>query len=282
MIIVRTVVLLAILSIAATRIPRCRSHCVVKQATHSSSTFRESRHVVFAFQTKGGTSALQDSQQLARKIDKLESSLETNPKNDDALNSLKQLIWQPRAIEQSSSNRIRELLRRYSYKPSTSLTPADEPGEPMIMSGKVRNEQEEVVAGALVYAFQTDARGYYTPTRAMDEANARLFGNARTDSSGWYELQTIRPGGYPQAVKGLSDDRKFVPQHVHLKVTASGYQDHTCNTNYSCQIVFADDPRMTSGWHKWAEAGGHPVLEVTREKSGIQRAVYDIVLKRPN
>jgi protocatechuate 3,4-dioxygenase beta subunit len=103
----------------------------------------------------------------------------------------------------------------------------------------------------------------------MDEAHSRLFGYVKTGSDGRYEFRTIRPGGYPQAP---------IPQHIHMLVTAAGYRDHKCQS--TCQLVFADDPRMTPEWHKWAKEGGNPILNVTRDKDGIQRCVYDIMLQK--
>jgi protocatechuate 3,4-dioxygenase beta subunit len=103
----------------------------------------------------------------------------------------------------------------------------------------------------------------------MDEPNARLFGYMKTSTNGRYEFRTIRPGGYP---------KQPIPQHIHMLVTAAGYRDHRCRS--TCQLVFADDPRMTADWHQWAKEGGNPVLSVTRGQDGVQRCVYDIVLYR--
>jgi protocatechuate 3,4-dioxygenase beta subunit len=149
------------------------------------------------------------------------------------------------------------------------LVPPDEPGEPLIVSGTVRDTDGKPVAGALIYVFHADAKGYYAPARAMDEPNARLFGYMKTGADGRYEFRTIRPGGYP---------KQPIPQHIHMLVTAAGHRDHRCRS--TCQLVFADDPRMTAEWHKWAKEGGNPVLSVKRDQEGIQKCFYDIVLQR--
>ena len=54
----------------------------------------------------------------------------------------------------------------------------------MSRAGYVRNAEGRSIAKALVYFFQTDATGFYTPDRAMDEPNARLFGYMRTADDG--------------------------------------------------------------------------------------------------
>jgi protocatechuate 3,4-dioxygenase beta subunit len=139
----------------------------------------------------------------------------------------------------------------------------------MIVTGIVRDVADKPVAGALIYVFHADAKGYYMPGRAMDEQNARLFGYMKTGMDGRYEFRTIRPGGYPL---------QPIPQHIHMLVTAAGYRDHACRS--TCQLVFDDDPRMTPEWHQWAKAGGNPVLSVMRDQNGMQRCVYEIVLHK--
>jgi protocatechuate 3,4-dioxygenase beta subunit len=149
------------------------------------------------------------------------------------------------------------------------LSQPNEPGEPLVVSGTVRNSEGSPIAGALIYVFHADARGSYSLTRVMDEQNARLFGYMKTGPDGRYEFRTVRPGGYPA---------QPIPQHIHMLVTAAGYRDHACRS--TCQLVFDDDPRMTAKWHKWAKEDGNPVLHVVRGQDGVQKCSYDMVLHR--
>jgi len=202
-------------------------------------------------------------------VKRCEKALEQNPENDQALEQLHFIVAKANAINREESLRLKQVIRKYTRGASTVLAPPDEPGESLIVSGTVRDTEGKPVADALIYVFHADAKGYYAPARAMDEPNARLFGYMKTGADGRYEFRTIRPGGYP---------KQPIPQHIHMLVTAAGYRDHRCRS--TCQLVFADDPRMTAEWHKWAKEGGNPVLSVTRDKNGSQRCVYDIVLNR--
>jgi len=202
-------------------------------------------------------------------VKKYEQALAANPADDVALENLHRLLAEFAPTRREERLRLKQIIRKHTRQATTVLTSPNEPGEPMIVSGAVRDETGKPIAGALIYVFHADAKGFYTPDRAIDEAHARLFGYMKTGSDGRYEFRTIRPGGYPQAP---------IPQHIHLLTSATGYRDHACRS--TCQIVFADDPRMTAEWHNWAKKDGNPVLSVTRDKDGVQKCVYDIVLQR--
>lgn len=96
---------------------------------------------------------------------------------------------------------------------SISIAAATEPGERMVVTGKVVGGADRApIAGARVLAFHTDAKGYYSEG-GMDENNARLCGVLRTDAQGSFRIETIRPAHY--ATGGP-------PAHVHFEVTVEG------------------------------------------------------------
>lgn len=197
-----------------------------------------------------------------------EKALERNPDDNEILEKLHFLIARDRSFGRDERIRLKQVIWQYTRHAQTKLAPPDEPGEPMVVSGTVRNAGGKPIAGALIYVFHADARGHYAPDAPMDEPGSRLFGFMKTGADGHYEFRTIRPGGYPHAP---------IPQHIHLLVTASGYRDHKCRS--TCQLVFKDDPRMTAEWHKWAKRDGNPVLSITRDLDETQRCIYDIVLQ---
>jgi protocatechuate 3,4-dioxygenase beta subunit len=94
--------------------------------------------------------------------------------------------------------------------PTATLAPAGEPGEPMVLGITVEDAAGKPAAGALIYAYHTDANGDYGPSGNQDP---RLFGYARTGKDGKVSLRTIRPGPYP---------RGGVPAHVHVEIEAGG------------------------------------------------------------
>lgn len=126
--------------------------------------------------------------------------------------------------------RFRELIRGHARQATTVMVLPEEPGERLAFSGTVRDAAGSPVAGVLVYAFQTDARGIYS---AAGEGAPRLFGYARTDADGRYGFRTIRPGPYP-------DETEPVEAHVHLEFTPPG------GTPIQARLGFADDPHWQS------------------------------------
>lgn len=145
---------------------------------------------------------------------------------------------------------------------SITLIGDSEPGQRLTIHGRVVGESGKPVAGARLHVYQTDASGRYTPDKPMDEPHARLAGWLRTDQDGRFELHTIRPGGYPKAVRLGDRDRK-IPAHIHIDIEADGYAPR------KVQVVFADDPRLADPyWQSWVKKQGHPVITVSQSKDG--------------
>ena len=89
----------------------------------------------------------------------------------------------------------------------------DEPGQPLIVAGKVTGPDGRTPAGSVtVYAYNTDARGRYGAGDA--EYPPRLYGWMKTDPAGRFELRTILPGSYP----GM-----HVPAHIHFTLWGGGF-----------------------------------------------------------
>jgi protocatechuate 3,4-dioxygenase beta subunit len=116
------------------------------------------------------------------------------------------------------------------------ITAADEPGKKIRVLGTVKDNEGKPVAAAMVYLYQTDAKGWYAADAPHvggnegDMRHARLFGYVRTDALGKFELQTIKPSGYP---------RSDLPAHIHVHVWAAGYRP------FVNEFLFDDDERLT-------------------------------------
>ena len=130
---------------------------------------------------------------------------------------------------------FRELIEKFSSDKVLAIAPADEPGKKIKVIGTVKNESGKAIAGALVYLYQTDSKGWYAadaPHVQMfegDMRHARLFGYVKTNNQGQFELHTIKPSGYPK-----SD----LPAHIHVHVTANGYNP------FVNEFLFDDDERL--------------------------------------
>lgn len=143
----------------------------------------------------------------------------------------------------------------------------DEPGERLIVAGKVTGADDKPLSGASVYVFHTDAKGVYTPGPENDNRNSRLRGYMRTDAQGRYEYSTIKPAPYPG---------NGPPAHIHYVVTAPSYQERIF------EIVFDKDPKVTDRIRADATRAdsGFSVRPLERDQQGVWRCTQDIKLKR--
>jgi protocatechuate 3,4-dioxygenase beta subunit len=130
---------------------------------------------------------------------------------------------------------FRELIKSNANDKPLVIMTADEPGKKIKVLCLVKNKDGQPVTNALVYLYQTDARGWYAadaPHVLMNEGDhrhARLFGYVKTNKNGQFELHTVKPSGYPK-----SD----LPAHIHVHLTADGYY------SYGTEFLFDDDERL--------------------------------------
>ena len=143
---------------------------------------------------------------------------------------------------------------------------ADEPGPPLIVAGQVlAPDGETPLAGITVYAYHTDAQGYYGSDH--QEYPPRLYGWMKTDASGHFELHTIDPGHYP----GL-----HVPAHVHFVLWGQGYPPQ-----WAEELRFAGDPYLTQEMRaEAAEQGAFSSIQpLTHTAEGVLHCCYSIRLQ---
>lgn len=143
---------------------------------------------------------------------------------------------------------------------TTRIAPASESGEPMTLEGVVRDPAGKPVAGVIVYAYHTDAKGLYpskTPPKNAVERHGLLRAFAKTGTDGVYRFETIRPGSYP--------DTQFAA-HVHMHVVEPGRCHYFID-----DVVFTDDPKLTEEVKKrehLAKLGGSGVTTPVKTKAG--------------
>jgi protocatechuate 3,4-dioxygenase beta subunit len=141
---------------------------------------------------------------------------------------------------------------------SGRLSPAGEPGRAIKVTGVVVDAGGAPVRGASLYAYQTDAEGYYGVKPASDSQNPRLKIFLRTDAQGTWTFDTIRPGSYPASK---------APGHIHFEVSAPGFAPRFF------EIVFEGDPFITADMRRNA---GFSVRSI----DGTGRVTEKIVLQR--
>ena len=132
----------------------------------------------------------------------------------------------------------------------------------MRIEGTVRDGAGRPVPGIVVYAYHTDARGYYPQRGATRHGSLR--GWVRSDAAGRYRFDTIRPASYPET---------SIPAHVHMHVIEPGR-----GTYYIDDILFDDDPLLTSGERSRQQGRGGRGIAVPRRDAAGWVVVRDIVL----
>ena len=113
-----------------------------------------------------------------------------------------------------------------------TIAPPNEPGQRLVVSGRVLDSSGHGVAGVGIRAYHTDARGLYRADDKMysDSAPPRLQGFLRTAADGSYVIETIRPAPYPN---------RSLPAHIHIELRPPG------GGHEYAIIYFADDALLT-------------------------------------
>lgn len=178
-------------------------------------------------------------------------------------------LTEPALIGLHEQRPFRDLMRGLARQSEIGMTPADEPGEPLIVSGRVVDDDLKPVKDALIYVFHTNHMGSYSSTGGNatmgDSLNPRLFGYLRSDAGGRYQYRTIRPAGYPG---------DGPPAHVHYQVEAKGHKELVT------ELMFEGDSRLNRENRRDILRAGFVIAEVTKDKEGVQRCVCDLVMDR--
>jgi catechol 1,2-dioxygenase len=117
-----------------------------------------------------------------------------------------------------------------------------EKGSPLVFQGQVTNVDGEPLPGARVEIWHADADGFYSQF-APDLPEWNLRGTVVADEQGRFRIRTIRPAPYQIPTDGACGKliaaagwHAWRPAHLHLKVSAPGYQVITT------QLYFPGDP----------------------------------------
>ena len=112
-------------------------------------------------------------------------------------------------------------------------------GERIIVHGRVLDENDRPVAGALVEVWQANSAGRYR--HKIDQHAAPLdpnfsgAGRFLTDDQGYYRFTTIKPGAYPWG----NHPNAWRPAHIHFSLFGAGLL-----TRLVTQMYFPGDPLL--------------------------------------
>jgi protocatechuate 3,4-dioxygenase beta subunit len=158
-----------------------------------------------------------------------------------------------------------------SYIDSIDTSPEwTEKGQKLIVTGTVYQldgitKAKEVI----IYYWQTDNDGYYSPRPNMEGAAMRhghIRGWVKTNADGRYTIKTVRPAPYP------NDN---LPAHIHLSIKESDID----NEYYTDEIHFANDSLLAPYQQKYSfdNRGGSGIVNVVT-KDSLQIVEHNIIL----
>lgn len=158
-----------------------------------------------------------------------------------------------------------------TLKSSAIIASPDEPGERLVLTGRVfKPDGRTPASGVVVYIHHTNAEGVY-PSRPGDTGWARRHGYLRgwviTDDSGTYRFETIRPAPY----RTRTD-----PAHIHMFVKEPDRQEYWID-----DVLFTDDPLVTDRVRRHQQQRGGPgIVTPRRNEAGVWIVQRDIILER--
>ena len=106
----------------------------------------------------------------------------------------------------------------------------DEPGTPLVWTGKVTSTAGTPLAGAKVEVWHADDDGFYSQF-APNIPEWNLRGTFTTDENGDFEITTVRPAPYQIPTDGSCGKliaaagwHAWRPAHIHVKASAEGHE----------------------------------------------------------
>jgi len=151
-----------------------------------------------------------------------------------------------------------------NLSPRSRIAPPGEPGEPLIVHGRVfQADGTTPVADAIVFAYQTDAKGLYNAPGAK---GWRLKGWAISARDGSFEFTTIRPAPYPS---------NTLPAHIHFGVEGGGVP-----RQWTPELRFEDDALLSGAMREAAhKEGKFGDVRPVRREGKIQHVEFNIHAK---
>jgi catechol 1,2-dioxygenase len=156
-----------------------------------------------------------------------------------------------------------------------SVAPDGEPGEPLVVTGRVTGTSGDPLADAVVDVWQCNANGEYEH-QTTGNADYYLRRRLRTDAEGRYTFRTVKPVPYEIPNSGpvgsllaQLDWHAFRPAHIHFKVSMPSH------LTLVTQMYFERDEWL----HNDRVNAAKDQLAVTlTEADGTQQAAFDIRL----
>lgn len=152
-----------------------------------------------------------------------------------------------------------DLLHNFAQNGGSAIGPR------IIVHGKVRDQFDRPVSGALIEVWQANAGGRYRHKKegyiAPLDPNFGGCGRTITREDGSYEFRTVLPGPYPWP-NGPNDWR---PAHIHFSLFGAGFAQRLIT-----QMYFEGDPLI---WRC-------PIVGSIGDKSAVERLIAPLDMDR--
>lgn len=155
---------------------------------------------------------------------------------------------------------------------------ADEPGEPLVVTGTVRTPGGDPVPGAILDVWQTATNRLYG-NQDPEQPDLNLRGRIRVAGDGGYELRTVKPVSYQIPTDGpvgrflaRLGRHAWRPAHLHVRVDAPGCVPLTT------MLYFAGDPWLDDD--AIGSVKDALIVEPVRDETGAWGCAFDFVLQR--
>lgn len=141
-------------------------------------------------------------------------------------------------------------------------------GERIIVRGRVVDENDRPIPNTIIEIWQANASGRYDHPGDTHDAplDPNFHGNGRvyTDSDGWYQFVSIKPGAYPWR----NHDNAWRPNHIHYSLFGNGFAQRLIT-----QMYFPGDPLLALD----------PIFLATPDQAAQERLIakFDIDITSP-
>jgi len=156
--------------------------------------------------------------------------------------------------------------RPASMKSSGRIASENEPGIPLIISGRIFGPDDMPADGVVVHAYHRDHNGFDFGPDDNSLATWKLQGWVKTDAEGRFEFRTIRPAPDHLGREGA---------HIHFTLESSDF-----GRQWAPKVFFSDDPLVTANQRRRSKDAGEFawVLEV-QTADNVQHVDVRIRLK---
>lgn len=151
--------------------------------------------------------------------------------------------------------------------PGESICRDSRGGEPLAVSGRVKDLAGKPVAGAIVDVWQASPVGLYE-NQDENQPDHNLRGRFETNSEGKFHFRTVRPKGYPIPVDGpcgelvrAQDRYPYRPAHLHFMLTKEGFKTLVTqvfpddDATIGSDVVFGVTPGLSGHFEGRPESG---------------------------